>query len=253
MPRRTLRARASSDAGTRRSRAACPRRDARSQPRGDRLCARRRGYARGRVRVLRLSRRGALDSAHRRSRDRPRDASPLSPPTSCWRSPKARGGRRCDALEAAGVPVAVVPSGSLDAVLEAIGLVGARLGRAEEAKALTDSLVEKREKVRERTASAANRRPRALLLRLAGSSAGRGRRDVPRRRAPRGRCRERRRQPARMAYALEGIPRDAPRSTSSSCRIRRRRAPPTGRPSRAGRSRAVRSRARRSCGSTRRR
>lgn len=77
---------------------------------------------------------------------------------------EGQGRAAVNALEAAGVPVAVVPSGSLDAVLEAIGVVGARLGRAEEAKALTDSLVEKREKVRERTASAANRRPRALLL-----------------------------------------------------------------------------------------
>ena len=66
------------------------------------------------------------------------------------------------ALEAAGLPVAVVPSGSLDAVLEEIRQVGQRLGRTEEAALLVDRLAHRRQKVRERVAG--KRRPRALLL-----------------------------------------------------------------------------------------
>jgi iron complex transport system substrate-binding protein len=65
-------------------------------------------------------------------------------------------------LEAAGVPVLVVPSGSLDAVLEAIRRVGDRIGRANEARTLVDDLSEKRERVRDLSAS--SRRPRTLLL-----------------------------------------------------------------------------------------
>ncbi len=66
------------------------------------------------------------------------------------------------ALEAAGLPVAVVPSGSLDAVLEAIRVVGDRLGRRAEADALVAQLSRKREAVRSR--AAAGDHPRALLL-----------------------------------------------------------------------------------------
>jgi iron complex transport system substrate-binding protein len=77
---------------------------------------------------------------------------------------EGQGRAAVGALEAAGVPVGVVPSGSLDAVLEAIGIVGTRLGRVEEAKALAASLEAKREKVRRRPDGAAARRPRGLLL-----------------------------------------------------------------------------------------
>src|SRR5262245_24556871 len=66
------------------------------------------------------------------------------------------------ALEAAGVPVVVVPSGSLDAVLEAIRIVGRRLGRESPADALVTELSRKRAAVRER--AAASPRPRTLLL-----------------------------------------------------------------------------------------
>jgi iron complex transport system substrate-binding protein len=66
------------------------------------------------------------------------------------------------ALEAAGLPVTVVPSGSLNAVLEAIRMVGDRLGRHTEADALVGQLSRKREAVRSR--AAAGDHPRALLL-----------------------------------------------------------------------------------------
>ncbi len=66
------------------------------------------------------------------------------------------------ALEAAGVPVVVVPSGSLDAVLEAIRTVGRGLGREAQAQALVEELSRKRAAVRERAAS--SKRPRTLLL-----------------------------------------------------------------------------------------
>jgi iron complex transport system substrate-binding protein len=66
------------------------------------------------------------------------------------------------ALAAAGVPVTVVASGSLDAVLEAIRTVGDRLGRKEEAEALVARLSKRREAVRAR--AAAGRHPKTLLL-----------------------------------------------------------------------------------------
>ncbi len=66
------------------------------------------------------------------------------------------------ALEAAGLPVVVVPSGSLDAVLAGIRAVGARLGRSEEAETLSRRLEERRAALAERIAG--RRRPRALLL-----------------------------------------------------------------------------------------
>jgi iron complex transport system substrate-binding protein len=66
------------------------------------------------------------------------------------------------ALEAAGLPVVVVPSGSLDAVLESIRIVGTRLGRETEARALVEELSRRRDAVRERAAS--SKHPRTLLL-----------------------------------------------------------------------------------------
>ena len=66
------------------------------------------------------------------------------------------------ALEAAGLPVVVVPSGSLDAVLESIGVVGARIGRETQARALVEELSRKRAAVRARAAS--SNHPRTLLL-----------------------------------------------------------------------------------------
>ncbi len=67
-----------------------------------------------------------------------------------------------EALAAAGLPVAVVPSGSLDAVLESIRIVGDRLGRSAEATALSDSLSRRRAAVRARVAG--RPRPRTLLV-----------------------------------------------------------------------------------------
>jgi iron complex transport system substrate-binding protein len=66
------------------------------------------------------------------------------------------------ALEAAGLPVTVTPSGSLDAVLESIRLVAARLGRPEEGRRLVAELERRRAAVRARVAG--RRRPRALLM-----------------------------------------------------------------------------------------
>ena len=66
------------------------------------------------------------------------------------------------ALEAAGLPVVVVPSGSLDAVLESIRIVGAGLGRDARARSLIEELSRKRAAVRKRAAS--SKQPRTLLL-----------------------------------------------------------------------------------------
>jgi iron complex transport system substrate-binding protein len=66
------------------------------------------------------------------------------------------------ALEAAGLPVTVTPSGSLDAVLESIRLVADRLGRAAEGRRLVEQLSRRRAAVRAQVAR--RRRPRALLL-----------------------------------------------------------------------------------------
>jgi iron complex transport system substrate-binding protein len=66
------------------------------------------------------------------------------------------------ALEAAGLPVLVVPSGSLDAVLSGIRQVGERLGRPQEAQRLTERLAQRRSALAKRIAG--RRRPRALLL-----------------------------------------------------------------------------------------
>ncbi len=66
------------------------------------------------------------------------------------------------ALEAAGLPVTVTPSGSLDAVLESIRIVAGRLGRPEEGRRLVEDLSGRRAAVRARVAG--RPRPQALLL-----------------------------------------------------------------------------------------
>jgi len=66
------------------------------------------------------------------------------------------------ALEAAGLPVTVTPSGSLDSVLASIRLVGDRLGISAAGAKLADELARRREAVRHSVAGRA--RPRALLL-----------------------------------------------------------------------------------------
>ncbi len=66
------------------------------------------------------------------------------------------------ALAAAGLPVLVVPGGSLDAVLEGIRLVGRRLGHAAEGERLAQELNRRRRKVRESVAGWS--RPRAVML-----------------------------------------------------------------------------------------
>ncbi len=66
------------------------------------------------------------------------------------------------ALEAAGLPVTVTPSGSLDAVLASIRIVAERLGRQEEGRRLVAELERRRSAVRARTAG--RTRPRTLLL-----------------------------------------------------------------------------------------
>ncbi len=67
------------------------------------------------------------------------------------------------ALEAAGLPVTVTPSGSLDSVLESIRIVADRLGRPEQGRRLAGELSRRRDTVRAEVAGR-GRRPRALLL-----------------------------------------------------------------------------------------
>src|SRR5262249_39334257 len=67
------------------------------------------------------------------------------------------------ALIAAGVPVLLVPGGSLDGVLEGIRLVAERLGRKEEGERLVRSLSKRRQAARTLGASHA-RRPAILLV-----------------------------------------------------------------------------------------
>jgi iron complex transport system substrate-binding protein len=74
---------------------------------------------------------------------------------------EGRGRAAVSALEAAGIPIAVLPSGSLDAVLEDIQAVGARLGRRTQAEELVSRLSELRRAVRE---AAPREGPRSLLL-----------------------------------------------------------------------------------------
>jgi iron complex transport system substrate-binding protein len=66
------------------------------------------------------------------------------------------------ALEAAGLPVTVTPSGSLDAVLASIRIVGDRLGLPAEGRKLADALARRRDAVRQSVVG--RTRPGALLL-----------------------------------------------------------------------------------------
>jgi iron complex transport system substrate-binding protein len=66
------------------------------------------------------------------------------------------------ALAAAGLPVLLVPGGSLDEVLEGIRLVAARLGRAEEGQRIVADLGRRRHSARQ--TAARGERPRAILL-----------------------------------------------------------------------------------------
>jgi iron complex transport system substrate-binding protein len=66
------------------------------------------------------------------------------------------------ALQAAGLPVTVTPSGSLDAVLESIRIVADRLGRGEDGRRLAGKLSRRRAAVRARATQ--GRHPTALLL-----------------------------------------------------------------------------------------
>jgi iron complex transport system substrate-binding protein len=74
---------------------------------------------------------------------------------------EGRGRAAVGSLEAAGIPVAVLPSGSLDAVLEDIRAVGARLGRTSQAEELIATLSRRRRAVREASPKDG---PRTLLL-----------------------------------------------------------------------------------------
>jgi ABC-type Fe3+-hydroxamate transport system substrate-binding protein len=74
---------------------------------------------------------------------------------------EGRGSASVAALQAAGIPVIVLPSGSLDAVLQDIEQIGERLGRKTEAETLVIRLSERRRAVREAAPRAG---PRALLL-----------------------------------------------------------------------------------------
>jgi iron complex transport system substrate-binding protein len=66
------------------------------------------------------------------------------------------------ALAAAGIPVELVPGGSLDDVLAGIRSVGARIGKSAEAESLARALEERRAQVRRRVAG--RPRPKAVLL-----------------------------------------------------------------------------------------
>src|SRR5262249_28048300 len=69
-----------------------------------------------------------------------------------------------NALAAAGVSVLAGPSGSLDAVLEGIRLVGRRLGRSDAAESQARGLERLRADVRARASRASRPRPKAVLL-----------------------------------------------------------------------------------------
>ncbi len=66
------------------------------------------------------------------------------------------------ALEAAGIPILIVPGRSLDDVLAGIRLVGARVGREEDAERLVRRLAERRAEVIRGVTG--KQRPRAVLL-----------------------------------------------------------------------------------------
>jgi iron complex transport system substrate-binding protein len=68
------------------------------------------------------------------------------------------------ALAAAGVAVLPVPSGSLDAVIAGIRLVGRRLGRSAAGDRLAADLARRRDAVRARVALSRKARPKAVIL-----------------------------------------------------------------------------------------
>ena len=68
------------------------------------------------------------------------------------------------ALTAAGVAVLPVPSGSLDAVIAGIRLVGHRLGHPADADRLAADLAKRRDAVRSRVALSPKARPKTVLL-----------------------------------------------------------------------------------------
>ena len=123
----------------------------------------------------------------------------------------AEGGNRrgaVSAVEAAGIPVLLVPGGSLDDVLAGIRLIGSRVGHGAEAERVARSLAQRRDQV-----APFRRRPAASArdpARLAGAGAGRGRKDVPRRRAHRGRSGESSRGSVGLAGRIERVARDGP-------------------------------------------
>ena len=153
------------------------------------------------------------------------------------------------ALEAAGVPVVVVPSGSLDAVLEAIRIVGQRLGARRRGAGPRRRALPK-ESRRARPGGVVEAAAHAPA-RLAGPAAGGRAGNVSRRRPRRGRRRERgRRTGGAGPFSRRSTSR--PRtSTSSSCPTRRKPGPPTSAPFPRARSRADRSPAPASCAWTR--
>jgi iron complex transport system substrate-binding protein len=68
------------------------------------------------------------------------------------------------ALAAAGVAVLPVPSGSLDAVIAGIRLVGRRLGHSAAGDRLAEDLARRRDAVRARVARSGRARPKAVIL-----------------------------------------------------------------------------------------
>ena len=79
-------------------------------------------------------------------------------------SPEGNARGPVNALAAAGIPVLAVPTGSLDAVLDGIRLVGRRLGRGQFADRVAAELQRRREAVRARVSRRDRRKPRAVLL-----------------------------------------------------------------------------------------
>ena len=84
------------------------------------------------------------------------------------------------ALESAGIPVLAVSGGSLDAVIEGIRRVAARLGRGPQGESVAADLSRRTYRP---GPPGVRRRPRGCCARLAGSSQGAGTRHFSRRRA----------------------------------------------------------------------
>ncbi len=146
-----------------RSRRTSPRRDARSQPDGDRLRGRSRRHARGRLGVFRLSAAGPVDSARRRAR-RQRGAGRVAPSRSRARQPDGNAKGPVAALAAAGVPVLAVPGGSLGAVIAGIRLVAPRACRADARQTVSRANSRGGGRRSGRSVARCRRRPRAVLL-----------------------------------------------------------------------------------------